>query len=653
MRLTLHRDLPTTNEFYQLFIQQEVLDRLALLDAKIRRRGLKGLNVKRDRLLRIGTEFDNRGNVTKSGYGVFNLPWQAADHPEWAASVLMEVEGFRNVIRSEHGRSLRFVIWAGMGGSAEDKSAYNALGLLSGGPRLYVLDSADPAKLKAILEDAQKRSKDSLRDVLKGTLIVGMAMGMTSYEPVVNLRALARLYDGQKLDSRPNFCYMTLPGSLLDTFGRQRGYRRIELQLDGANSTAGRHSAPMTRGTLYPLALAGRNLESQDLESWIEAAQLDEAEIHTAFRLGSFLNAQALEGREKVTLLLPKELSGLALWTKQAFEESLGKSEEIGLKIVIREPGHLADYRPAKDARQDRVFLCVHARRHAKHAQTCSVLEKAGYPMATLALDAARPLSFYQQFVHYTVFALAYLRNINFVTQPGVELYKSITNRLFSEAETNGGIRKTAAWRLLEITKRRATFKGRVTLVYEHLPEHLASAVQSPGKSSSSGKCHAPAIYADLIAQVIRGSEVEYFELTFFGDMRYTESGRKLMGVLEKAGARLFRRRLKMPFDLYEGPAMNHSYHEMIIGHGRCFSTVLLSLKQEEMKSAGHTSEYHQAQFLATQMALAERHRLVVALFLKDLTPASQEALADFFDEVRKHLASKRTGRPPRQQAKE
>jgi glucose-6-phosphate isomerase len=637
VRITLRGDLPATNEFYERFIQQDVLGKLEKLDAKIRRNGLGGLRTKRDILLRIGTESDKQGNVTKSGYGVFNLPWLAADHPEWAASVLTEVEGICNAIRTAHGRSVRFVIWAGMGGSAEDKSAYNTLGLLRRGPRFYVLDSADPAKLKAILEDAQKKSKESLRDVLKGTLVIGMAMGMTSYEPVVNLQALARLYDLHKLASNAHFCYMTLPGSLLDKFGKERGHRRVELQLDGANSTAGRHSAPMTRGSLYPLALAGRNRESRDLESWIEAAQLNDEEIHLAFRLGSFLHAQALEGREKVTLLLPKELEGLAMWTKQAFEESLGKSEEVGLKIVIGEPGRLADYRPAKDVRQDRVFLRVCAGRNVRHEQTCSVLVKAGHAFATLSLDAARPLSSYQQFVHYTVFALAYLRNMNFVTQPSVELYKSITNRLFAEGEKAGGIRKTAAWRLLETTSRRATYRGRVTLVYEHLPDHLAADGASPKKPSSERL--GPAIYADIISKVIRNSEVEYFELTFFGDIRYTASGRKLAGVLEKAGARLFRRRLKMPFDLAEGPAMNHSYHEMIIGHGRCFSTVLLSLKQEELKSVSHTAEYHQAQFLATQMALAQRNRLVVALFVKDLSTTSQEALADFFAEAEKHLA--------------
>ena len=46
-----------------------------------------------------------------------------------------------------------------------------------------------------------------------------------------------------------------------------------------------------------------------------------------AWRLAAFLHAQGLAGRDKVTLILPREWAGAALWTKQDFEESLGKSE--------------------------------------------------------------------------------------------------------------------------------------------------------------------------------------------------------------------------------------------------------------------------------------------------------------------------------------
>ena len=83
-----------------------------------------------------------------------------------------------------------------------------------------------------------------------------------------------------------------------------------------------------------------------------------------------------------------------------------------------------------------------------------------------------------------------------------------------------------------------------------------------------------------------------------------------------------------MPVDIYEGPAMNHSYHEMIIGHGKCFSIVLIAEKQER------GAEYHVAQFLATQMALQRRNRRVVAITVKDLSERSLTALEAFFDEA-------------------
>ena len=51
--------------------------------------------------------------------------------------------------------------------------------------------------------------------------------------------------------------------------------------------------------------------------------------------LAAFLHAQGLDGRDKVTLLLPRSWLAAGLWTKQNFEESLGKSEQLGIKIVI------------------------------------------------------------------------------------------------------------------------------------------------------------------------------------------------------------------------------------------------------------------------------------------------------------------------------
>ncbi|MFN7920735.1 MAG: hypothetical protein U0Q16_11595 [Bryobacteraceae bacterium] len=608
--LALYHDSPSCSDIAAKIEKEDLLARVKVLDARAERKGLDSLDPEKNELIGLGMEI-NSGRVTKNSYGVLNLAWKAERDGDWGTRVAAEVEEIRQRIRSTHGAKLRFIVWAGMGGSAEDKAMYDAVGLLRGGPRLFVLDSTDPAKLKAILAEIRKKSR-TLEAGLKATLVVGMAMGMTSYEPVVNLEKLYSLFERHGIDSRPNFIYMTLPGSLLDQFASARGYRRVELQLDNGNSTAGRHSGPLTRGSLYPLAFA-----AQDLDAWIAGAFLSKEDVSTALRLAAFFEAQGRTGRDQVTLVLPPSWDGAAIWTKQDFEESLGKSEATGIKIFTGEKAQLANYLSPKDPAQRRVFLAV--LRHGEngeHRKKVDRLKRSGYPVAVLRFGAGEPLSAYMQFIHYVVFGLGYLRKMNFVTQPSVELYKAITNKLHGEAGKVGGIGETAAWKRFADPKSVIRYRGGVAL-------HFAFC--DPPEATS-----APAAFAELAARA-RAAGAHYAELSFFGDLRYSERGKAVRRVLDRIAEKSFRAKCKMPVDAYEGPAMNHSYHEMIIGHGKAFSTVLLAEDLESIPEAGYTADYHRAQFLATQMALAERGRPVVAITLRDRKTASLAALEEFF----------------------
>lgn len=627
MLLILSNDYPEgrSDSHFARFEEERILERLRVLDARARREGLESLDPGQDPLISVGMEIGTQARVVKNSYGVFNLSWQARQHPEWPGLVVRELEEIRRGIKAAHQRPLRFLIWAGMGGSAEDKLVYQAAGLLKRGPRCYVLDSADPGKLKSILGDMQKRSRLGMPDLLRSTLVVGMAMGMTSLEPVINLEKLHALYQAERIDSRANFLYMTLPGSLLDQFGRERGYRRVELQLDNGNTTAGRHSAPLTRGSLYPLGLA-----RVDLRAWMEATFLTDQDISTAWRLAAFIHAQGEAGRDKLTLLLPKAWAGAALWTKQNFEESLGKREDLGLKIVIDERPKLANYRSRRDPQQDRAFLAVQIKGSPEgDARKAPLLRRAGYPLATLTFPRGACLATYMQFVHYVVFGVAYLRQMNFVTQPSVELYKTIAGRIYAEGQKAGGVRQSKAWQAMANSPRQARWRGCVTLYYHQLPRTLEAAGRD-----------APRIYAAILKQLAGQRKIEYGELTFFGDTRYSPRGRAVRKKLGRAAGELFHQRLKMPADVHEGPAMNHSYHEMIIGHGKCFSTVVISEKQEQLPAVRYSADYHLAQFLATQMALAEKNRPVVAIAVKDLEESTLARLEEFFHQAATALKS-------------
>ena len=133
-------------------------------------------------------------------------------------------------------------------------------------------------------------------------------------------------------------------------------------------------------------------------------------------------------------------------------------------------------------------------------------------------------------------------------------------------------------------------------------------------------------MFAEAIAKLRAQGKIEYAELTYYGDMRYRADGRRLRAVLDSAAARM-----SIPVDVYEGPAMNHSYHEMIIGHGRCFSTVLLARKQTTLTGIGYRPDYHQTQWLATKLALERRGRAVIAVTFPDADAAGRRALRRFF----------------------
>ncbi len=634
-RLNLAFYLLPSNPGFERLHRENVLERVRRVDAQAREEGLASLKASSDNLIRIGMEVNGSGSVTKNGFGVLNLPWQVEQHPEWADTIRQEVLEIRAAIRRDHGVRLRYLIWAGMGGSAEDKAFYQAAGLLGKRVRVYILDSTDPAKLRAILDHIEASEKRPLKEALRKTLVVGMAMGMTSYEPVLNLEVLDALYRKLRAPNQSNFIYMTLPGSILDRFGRRRGFRRVELQLDNDNTTAGRHSGPLTRGTLYPLELAGC-----DLSSWMRAAMLNEDEISAAFELAGFLHANALVGRDKVTLFLPREWLGGAVWTKQDFEESLGKSEDIGIKVAIGEKIRPLNYFPPKESAQDRCFLVVNARGlQNPDAAKVSRLRRAGYPVAVLRVHGESQPARYMQFIHYTVFGLGYLRDMNFVTQPNVELYKTIAGEIHSDAGKVGGTVSTKAWGAAVDGPCSIRWRGGLTV-------HLGSLRRLDAVSDEHLRCengNAAAIYAAVLRSLVEKGKVSYGELTFFGDTRYHSPGKALLRTLSQAAEGIFRSRLKMPADVYEGPAMNHSYHEMIIGYGRGFSTVLLSEKPATFKKVDYAEDYHRAQWLATQEALTRRGRAVAGITIRDLSERSRQNVKEFFSEVARRVKRRRS----------
>ncbi len=621
----MFHDNPASESYYSTFQKEHVLTRLKAIDRLARLKGPETLDPQMDRLIPIGMELDVGGKVVRSGLGVFNLGWQAPDHPEWPGTIAAELNEIRARIKDTHGCRLRFLIWAGAGGSAEDIAMYNAVGLLNRSPRCYVLDSTDPAKLKYILEDIVRRSGMRLADALRCTLVVGMAMGMTSWEPVINLRKLAALYDKCKVKEQANVMCLAPPESALEKWAVKRDYRIVPLQLDDGNSLAGRHGGPLSRGSLYPLGLS-----KVDLTQWMDGTALRNEQVDSAWRLAAFLHAQALAGHNKITLVLPKVWSGIGAWTKQNFEECLCQSELFRLKIVLENKITLANYKSPKEAVQDRAFLALKLRGIPSDGpDKTGLLRRSGYPVASLTLPVGTPLSAFMQFIHYTVFGMAYLRDLKFVAPANAGSRGSIGHRLYQRSRKIGGVEKSEEWRAMVTSPRRVKHRNCVTLYYDTVDIDL-----------DTGVLDAPATYATIVKTLVAGEHIDYAELAFFGDTRYSQRGRSLLKALHRSAERLYRSRLKMPADVYEGPATDHSDQKTVADAGRSLSTLILSEKQERLARVDYTAQHHLAQFVATRLALAGRGRAVLVLTIKDLEEPSLTSLEDFFRQAATSLKS-------------
>ncbi|MFL5667685.1 MAG: hypothetical protein ACJ8BW_41010, partial [Ktedonobacteraceae bacterium] len=255
-------------------------------------------------------------------------------------------------------RGIRHMIWAGMGGSVIAVRVLCDLGFCSSRDHeqvtIYPLDSTDPAALNAIvrkiaaaknltLPTGEEASNPTfLQTLLKDVMMVGVALGMTSEEPITHLEWFTNLLKQAGLRPAEHLLVMTLPDSYLDRFAHEQQAPSRPLQPDKGTGTGGRMSAPTTRVFLLPAALylthlsgGPGQLRSVLQQAWdeynLELATSRPAE-HPFVQLAATLSGASLDGACRMLLRMPEGWQALVSWLEQLMEESLGKG---GKGIVV------------------------------------------------------------------------------------------------------------------------------------------------------------------------------------------------------------------------------------------------------------------------------------------------------------------------------
>ncbi|APH56669.1 Glucose-6-phosphate isomerase [Granulibacter bethesdensis] len=315
------------------------------------------------------------------------------------------------------------VVLLGMGGSSLGPEVLSkTFGQRSGWPTFHMLDSTDPAQVKAI--------RDAV--ALPTTLFIVSSKSGSTLEPNIFKQYF---YEAAGKNGR-HFVAVTDPGSHMEEVARQDGFADI---FHGVKSIGGRYSV-LSKFGLVPAAAIGIDVPaflSKTLEMVHACGPYAPPAQNPGLQLGLALGVAATKyKRDKVTLIASPGIADIGAWLEQLLAESTGKQGK-GLIPVADEPR----LDPTAYG-NDRFFAYIALKdgEDAEQAAFVAALEKAGHPVARLTVPSTLHIG--QEFFRWeiaTAVAGAIL-DINPFDQPDVEASKIKTRELTSSVEKTGSL---------------------------------------------------------------------------------------------------------------------------------------------------------------------------------------------------------------------
>jgi transaldolase/glucose-6-phosphate isomerase len=354
--------------------------------------------------------------------------WTGTDEANWLGWLGIVDDEIANVQKlvdlGAEARSGGFpqALLLGMGGSSLCPEVLKmTFGKIAGSPELFVLDSTDPAQVRAV---------QAKIDVTKSLFIVSSKSGST-LEPNI----FKQYFFEQSGRSGNRFIAVTDPGSKMQQVAESDKFRHI---FAGVPSIGGRYSALSNFG-MVPAALMGLDVKKfldRSKEMVSACAPSASVEGNPGAMLGIVLGTAAKNGRDKVTIVTSPGVSDLGAWLEQLLAESTGKDGK-GIIPVDRERLGAPEVYGS-----DRVFahLRLAAETDAGLDANLAALEKAGHPVVRIVLGDVYDIG--QEFFRWEIATAVAgsIIGINAFNQPDVEASKIVTKSLTSEYEKSGSL---------------------------------------------------------------------------------------------------------------------------------------------------------------------------------------------------------------------
>ena len=356
--------------------------------------------------------------------------WTGSDENKWLSWLGITEDQLAHLYRlqrlSREVRDLEFdhAVLLGMGGSSLCPEVMRlTFGKIEGYPELHILDSTDPAQIKAL---------ENRIDITKTLFIVSSKSGNTLEPNIFKQYFFDRLQQKLGAESAGNsFIAVTDPGSHLQQVAEGDDFRHIFFGVPGIG---GRYSAISNFG-MVPAAVMGVDV----------AKFLDEAEVmvhscaasvpaskNPGLILGAIMGTLANAGRNKVTLITSPAIADLGAWLEQLLAESTGK-EGKGLIPVADEPlGKPEVYG------SDRLFVYIrHTNAADSEDKAVEALGQSGQPVVRIEMANIYQLGEFFRWEIATAVAGSII-GINAFNQPDVEASKEVTRQLTAEYEKSG-----------------------------------------------------------------------------------------------------------------------------------------------------------------------------------------------------------------------
>jgi transaldolase/glucose-6-phosphate isomerase len=358
--------------------------------------------------------------------------WTGSDEGQWLGWLditekqLAQLDVFKKIAADLKKAKFKHALLLGMGGSSLCPEVLRmTFGKVKGFPELHVLDSTDPAQIKAIEAKVD----------LKSTICIVSSKSGSTLEPNIYkqyfFEQIKKKVGAKEAGNR--FIAITDPGSKMQQVAEGDKFRHIFF---GVPSIGGRYSALSNFG-MIPGAVMGLDVAKflKNAQEMVKACGATvAADKNPGVLLGAILGTAAREGLDKVTIISSPGIHDLGAWLEQLIAESTGKQGKGIIPVDREKVGKPEVYG------NDRVFayLRLETKPDKKQDAAVAALEKDGLPVVRISVKNTYNLG--QEFFRWeiaTAVAGAII-GINAFNQPDVEASKIETKKLTSEYESTG-----------------------------------------------------------------------------------------------------------------------------------------------------------------------------------------------------------------------